>query len=183
MALLSSGEIPLGTLAPDFCLTSVDDTTYRLADFCGAQGLLVAFICNHCPYVRAIEDRLIRLAAYFLAHDSAVVAICSNDATNYPDDSKEALKKRYMEKHYGFPYLIDIDQTVAKAYGAVCTPDLFLFDQHRKLYYHGQLDDNWRDEHKVSHHSLKEALDGLLVGKPAPALQKPSMGCSIKWKS
>jgi peroxiredoxin len=182
MARLNSVELPLGTIAPDFCLGSVDDTIYRLRDFSGRRALLVAFICNHCPYVRAIEDRLITLARYIEAQDCAMVGICSNDATNYPADSKESLRQRWLDKNYGFPYLVDMDQSVAKAYGAVCTPDLFLFDRELRLYYHGQLDDNWHDETKVLHHDLKDALDNMLAGSPAPLGQKPSMGCSIKWK-
>lgn len=182
MALLASIDIPLGGLAPDFCLTSVDDKIYQLSDFSDSEALLIAFICNHCPYVRAIEDRLIKLAHSFSPRDCAVVGICSNDAKNYPLDSQDELKKRAFEQKYGFPYLIDTDQSVARAYGAVCTPDLFLFDSQRKLFYHGQLDDNWQNAALVSRQDLKEAIEKLLKGEKAPSGQKASMGCSIKWK-
>jgi peroxiredoxin len=182
MALLNSGDIPLGTKAFDFTLTGVDDKSYGLKDFTSKNAFLVAFICNHCPYVQAIEDRLIAFARYAKEKNCAMVGICSNDAKSYPADSKENLKKRMFDKNYGFPYLIDEDQSVAKNFGAVCTPDLFLFDQEQKLFYHGRLDDNWQDESKVKSQDLKDALDCLLSKRPAPKLQQPSMGCSIKWK-
>ena len=183
MALLQSQDIRPQFSAADFCLKGIDDKTYCLKDFSQAEGLLVAFICNHCPYVRAIEDRLIGLASYMQKNNGIMIGICSNDPKSYPEDSKENLKKRAQEKNYNFPYLIDEDQTVARAYKAVCTPDLYLFDKERKLYYHGQLDDNWRDSHKVVREDLKDAFDALLKGQPISAMQKPSMGCSIKWKS
>lgn len=182
MVLLPSSASELGVLCPDFSLPGVDDKVYTLADFSSAQTLLIAFICNHCPYVRAIEDRLIALRKSFSTDDLAMVGICANDAQKYPDDSKDALKQRWQSKNYGFPYLIDEDQTVAKAFGAVCTPDLFLFDQHRRLFYHGQLDDNWQDATQVKRQNLKDAIQAILSGMRPPAGQKPSIGCSIKWK-
>lgn len=181
MVLLHSNAPEIGAPIPDFTLDSVEGKTYSLADFSKSKALLIAFICNHCPYVRAIENRLIALKKSFEASKFEIVGICANDPKKYPDDSSEALKRRWQEKGYGFPYLVDRDQTVAKAFGAVCTPDLFLYDQKRKLFYHGQLDDNWQDETKVKVQSLKEAIEAILAGGEAPKDQKPSMGCSIKW--
>lgn len=182
MALLQSNASTLGASCPDFSLLSVDGKRYTLNDFSSSKALLVAFICNHCPYVRAIEDRLLELKRSFDHKDLQVVGICSNDSERYPDDSAEALLKRSQEKNYGFPYLVDDEQTVARSFDAVCTPDLFLYDQERKLFYHGQLDDNWQDASKVTQRLLKDAVHAILDGKPPLRDQKPSMGCSIKWK-
>lgn len=181
MPLLHSNAPQIGAACPDFSLTSVDDKNYSLCDFSSSKALLVAFICNHCPYVRAIEDRLIALAHSFSTRDLQVVGICSNDAKNYPDDGKLPLRKRAEEKDYRFPYLLDEDQSIARAFDAVCTPDLYLYDHHRKLYYHGQLDDNWQHADQVTHQFLKDAVHGILRGDAPPQDQKPSMGCSIKW--
>jgi peroxiredoxin len=182
MVLLHSNPPEIGVACPEFSLVSVDDKRYCLADFSDSQALLVAFICNHCPYVRAIEDRLIALRKAFTITDLAMVGICSNDVKAYPDDSKEMLRQRWEEKSYEFPYLIDESQMVARAFHAICTPDLFLYDRERSLFYHGQLDDNWRDAHQVQEQSLKLAVSTLLLGQEPPQMQKPSMGCSIKWR-
>ena len=182
MVLLHSNAPEIGAPCPDFSLLSVDDKQYSLGDFASSKALLVAFICNHCPYVRAIEDRLLALSGAFDGKTLQIVGICSNDAKTYPDDAKEALRKRAQEKNYGFPYLVDVDQTVAKAFDAVCTPDLFLYDQQRRLFYHGQLDDNWQDHKSVKREFLKEAIQAIVDGKKPPSEQKPSMGCSIKWR-
>jgi peroxiredoxin len=183
MTLLQSKPLPLLTKCPDFSLPSVTDAmVYTLRDFSQSKALLIAFICNHCPYVRAIEDRLLALKHRYAVKDFAMVGICANDSENYPSDSVLELKKRWQEKKYGFPYLIDKDQTVARAFGAVCTPDLFLFDHARQLFYHGQLDDNWQYEAKVIKQDLKEAIDAILNDNPPPKDQKPSIGCSIKWR-
>lgn len=182
MALLSSKTVDVGFSCPDFSLPSVEKIQVSLDNFSAAEALLVAFICNHCPYVRAIEDRLIALRRAFSETELAMVGICSNDAQKYPKDSEGELLKRWQEKNYGFSYLIDEDQAVAKKFDAVCTPDLFLFDQKRKLFYHGQLDDNWQDETKVVHKYLQEAIKNILSHNPPPKEQKPSVGCSIKWK-
>jgi peroxiredoxin len=183
MVLLHSNATNIGAFCPDFDLISVDDKRYSLSDFSSAKSLLVAFICNHCPYVRAIEDRLISLGRAFDKKDFQIVAICSNDKKAYPDDAKENLRKRAHERNYGFVYLVDEDQGVAKAFDAVCTPDFFLYDQERKLFYHGQLDDNWQDASKVQHEILKDAIKAILAHEQPPREQKPSMGCSIKWKT
>jgi peroxiredoxin len=182
MALLHSNAPDIGAPMPKFKLMSVDEKPYTDSDFGQSKALLIAFICSHCPYVRAVEDRLIALKRAFKVADFELVGICSNDPINYPEDSAPKLKQRWLEKDYGFPYLVDVDQTVAKAFGAVCTPDLFLYDHDRRLFYHGRLDDNWQDATKVKKHDLKEAIVGILEEQKAPADQKPSMGCSIKWR-
>lgn len=181
MALINSQHIALKTKAYPFSLMSVDDKIYTLADFKDYCGLLIAFICNHCPYVKAIEDRLIALAQYAKKRDVATVAICANDPIAYPEDNKANLYQRSIDKNYGFPYLIDEDQSVAKNYGALCTPDLFLYDEHQELFYHGRFDDN-RDISKVKQQDLLHALEDMLDGKNPPLPQYPSMGCSIKWR-
>ncbi len=162
---LTSHELALGTPCPPFTLQSVDGKTYSLQDFAQSKALMVAFICSHCPYVRAIEDDLLALKLDGLQ----IIAICSNDASKYPEDAPEALLKRWREKNYGFPYLVDSTQEVAKKFDAVCTPDLFVYDSNRKLYYHGR----WQE--------LESAVKDLLAGKPAPKNQQHSIGCSIKW--
>lgn len=182
MVLLKSTDIALGSPAPDFSLPSVEGKVYSLKDFSGAKGLVVMFICNHCPYVQAIEDRYIALAKEYQAKGIVFVGICSNDPTDYPDDRPEKLRQRWQDKSYDFPYLVDESQDIAKAYGAVCTPDLYVFDRDQTLYYHGRLDDNWQEETKVRQKDLASALEGLLGANPPPSLQHASMGCSIKWK-
>jgi peroxiredoxin len=172
----------LGTPCPDFSLPAVDGKTYTQGDFAGAPVLCVMFICNHCPYVKAVEDRLIRLAAELGPRGVQFVAVCSNDAESYPDDAFDKLRDRWRDKSYGFPYLHDEAQDVARAFGAVCTPDIFVYGRDRKLAYRGRIDDSWKDESKVTRRELADALEALLTGRPVPAPQRPSMGCSIKWR-
>jgi len=173
----------LGATCPDFHLPAVDGNSYRLADFERAPVLVVMFICNHCPYAQAVEDRLIRLARDFGARGAAFVGICSNDEVTYPDDAFDKLAERWRRKQYGFPYLHDEAQDVARAFGAVCTPDIFVYDRERRLAYRGRIDDSWKDEAKVTKHELADAVEALLDGRRPSAEQRPSMGCSIKWKS
>lgn len=182
MVTLKSNLLNRNFSCPSFSLPSVDDKNYALSDFSKSKALLIAFICNHCPYVKALESRIIALRKKYSVEDLSMVAICSNDAEKYPDDSKEALYERWLGQNYGFPYLIDHKQEVAKAFDAVCTPDLFLFDQGRKLFYHGQFDDNWRDASQVKTHDLADAIDALLKNQDYKQKQVPSLGCSIKWK-
>jgi len=182
MVTLQSKELDRNFSCPPFSLPSVDDKHYALADFDQQKALLVLFICNHCPYVKALESRIIALRKKYRPEDLAMVAICSNDAKKYPDDSKEALYERWMSLNYNFPYLIDQEQEVAKAFDAVCTPDIFLFDSERKLFYHGQFDDSWRDASLVKTHSLVDAVDAVLAGQKYTQKQAPTIGCSIKWK-
>jgi hypothetical protein len=141
------------------------------------------FICNHCPYVKAVEDRIIRLAKDYAPRGVQVAGICSNDAETYPDDAFDALAVRWRERGYGFPYLHDESQDVARAFGAVCTPDIFVYDREGRLAYRGRIDDSWKDESKVTTRELAGALDALLAGERPAEKQRPSMGCSIKWRS
>jgi peroxiredoxin len=171
----------LGTPCPPFTLPSVDGRTFARDDFASSPVLVVMFICNHCPYVQAVEDRLIKLARSYGSQGVQLVGICSNDEFTYPDDAPDKLAQRWGEKEYGFPYLHDQTQAVARAFDAVCTPDIFVYDSNRRLAYRGRIDDSWKDEAKVTRRELAEALDALLAGRtPAPD-QRPSMGCSIKW--
>jgi peroxiredoxin len=182
MVLTESRDLPLGTPCPDFRLPSVDGKIFGLDDFREATALAVMFLCNHCPYVQAVEDRIIHLNQEYAPRGVQLVGICSNDPTDYPDDRPERLLARWREKHYGFPYLLDASQDVARAFHAVCTPDIFVFHRHRGLAYHGQIDDNWKDPTKVTKHNLREALDALLAGRTPSHEQTSSIGCSIKWR-
>ena len=182
MALTDSRDLPLGTPCPDFRLRSVDGRTWARDDFRDRQALVVMFICNHCPYVQAVEDRIIALQREYGPRGVQLVGICANDPTDYPDDRPEKLLERWRKKAYGFPYLVDEAQDVARAFGAVCTPDIYVFDRERKLAYHGRIDDDWQNPSKVKRRELAAALDALLDGKPAPREQVHSIGCSIKWK-
>jgi len=182
MALTESRDLPLGTPCPDFRLPTVDGKTFSLDDCVEAKALVVMFICNHCPYVQAVEDRIIQLHLDYAPRGVQVVGICSNDPTDYPDDRPERLLARWREKRYGFPYLIDATQDVARAFHAVCTPDIFVFDARQRLAYHGQIDDNWKEPARVRRRDIREALDALLEGRAPSRDQTPSIGCSIKWR-
>jgi peroxiredoxin len=172
----------LGDPAPDFRLAGVDGKEYTLASFKDARALVVAFICNHCPYVIAVRGRINALARELEGKGVRLVAINSNDAVAYPDDNLDSMKKVAREQGYVFPYLFDETQSVAHAYGAVCTPDFYLFDGARKLRYRGRLDDSWREEKAVKKRDLLAATEALLVGQSPAVEQFPSMGCSLKWK-
>lgn len=182
MVLLNSENIKLGSFAPDFNLKGIDGKNYLLENFSGSKVLVVMFICVHCPYVKAVEDRILALSREYKHKSVQFVGICSNDPTDYPEDRFENIKKHAWEKGYNFPYLHDETQCVARNYGAVCTPDIFVYDSERKLAYHGRIDDNWKEPSKVTRHDLKEAIDALLAGKKSSEDQFPSMGCSIKWR-
>ncbi|MEG3639121.1 thioredoxin family protein [Magnetococcus sp. PR-3] len=182
MVLLHTPPGELGAQAAPFELTGTDGKVHRLEDYKDAKALVVMFICNHCPYVLAVEERLIRLAESLQSHNIAVVGINSNDATNYPDDSFENMCQRSAEKNYTFDYLYDDSQQVAKAYGAICTPDFFIYDGAQKLRYRGRLDDAPRHPAQVSKEELKIAAIAIAEGKPLAQDQHASMGCSIKWK-
>lgn len=183
MALTYTPQAELGTQCPDFQLPAVDGRTYRRADFQNGKPFVVMFICNHCPYVKAIEDRLIQLGSDLKAQGVNVIAICSNDSEDHPEDNFENLKKRAMEKNYSFVYLHDESQSVAQAFGAVCTPDFYVYDGDAKLAYRGRLDDAWKDPSKVQKRELYEAVQSLLKNQILEGRQIPSMGCNIKWKS
>ena len=179
-----STMLPLGTIAPAFRLPDPNGKSVSSDDFRAAPALLVAFICNHCPYVKHIAPAFSRLASEYQARGVAVVAINSNDAKTHPDDSPEKMAEEIQLQGYTFPYLIDESQKVATDYQAVCTPDFFLFDRDRKLVYRGQFDDSRpRVDRPVTGADLRAALDAVLAGKPVSIDQKPSIGCSIKWKA
>ncbi len=181
MALLESNATPLGTAAPSFDLpNALDDEFYSLDDF-DKDVLVVMFICNHCPYVKAVADRLAALGRDY-AERVDFVAISSNDAERYPADGFDKMAEVGADWGFEFPYLYDESQEVAQAYGAVCTPDIFVYDGGRSLVYRGRIDDNWKDESAVTQHELRDALDALLASEPVKEQQHPSIGCSIKWK-
>lgn len=182
MALTYSQTIPFGSLAPDFSLPCVDAKNYSLASFKGKKVLVIIFMCNHCPYVKACIDRLISLQKEFGPVGVQFVGINSNDDKNYPDDNFENMKKFALERGINFPYLRDETQEIAKKYSAVCTPDIFVYDANFNLFYHGRIDDNWQEPEKVTQHELAEVLKALLKSEKPPKDQKPSMGCSIKWE-
>lgn len=183
MALTYTPEAQAGLTLPEFHLPATDGTTVSSKDLLSHnQPIVIMFLCNHCPYVQAIEERLVQLGRVFREH-AQFAAICSNDPADYPEDSFENLKKRAEELDYPFPYLHDDSQNVAKSFEAVCTPDLYIFDSSGVLAYRGRLDDSWKDASKVTKKELQLALEDILQGKQIPLEeQNPSMGCSIKWK-
>lgn len=183
MALTESTMLELGTTAPDFALPDVvTGKTVRRDDFHGQQGLLVMFICTHCPFVKHIEKALAQLSADYAAK-LGIVAISSNDAENYPDDSPAGLKRQAQTFGFKFPYLYDESQQVARAYKAACTPDLYLFDKDFKLVYRGQFDSSRPSNGvPVTGDDLRAALDAVLRGETPGTDQRASVGCNIKWK-
>ncbi len=183
MALTYSPSPKIGSPCPDFSLPTVDQKFATPEDFSTAKALVVMFICNHCPYVKAIEDRLLELAREYQPKNVAFVAICSNDPSDHPEDEPAALFHRWKDKRYPFPYLIDESQETARSFGAVCTPDIYLFDGGQKLSYRGRFDDSWKNPALVKKRELKAAIDAVLAGQPPLDAQIPSMGCSIKWKN
>jgi peroxiredoxin len=184
MALTESTMLELGTAAPDFALLDVvTGKTIRRDDFRGQAGLLVMFICTHCPYVKHIEKGLAQLGSDY-AGKLGIVAISSNDAQNYPDDNPEGLKKQAQRLGFTFPYLYDETQAVARAYDAACTPDIYLFDKDFKLAYRGQFDGaRPGNTVAVTGQDLRAALDAVLRGEKPSGEQKASIGCNIKWKA
>jgi peroxiredoxin len=172
-----------GKLAVDFALPGVDGKTWALADCKGEKGLLVMFICNHCPYVQSIRERIVRDTRELKALGLNSVAIMANDSTDYPEDSFENMKKVAETFDFSFPYLLDESQAVAKAYGAVCTPDFFGYNVDLELQYRGQLDASRKDLVPSARRDLFEAMKQVAETGRGPAEQIPSMGCSIKWKS
>jgi len=183
MARTPSTMLELGTPAPDFSLLDpVTRQQVKLSDFKN-KPVLVAFICNHCPYVILIKEAFAKFARDYQQKGLQIVAINANDVSNYPDDSPEKMIKDAKQFHYSFPYLFDEDQSVAHSYRAACTPDFFMFDADHKLYYRGQFDDaRPKTDIPVTGKDMINAADSLLAGKPAPENQKPSLGCNIKWK-
>jgi len=184
MSLTPSTMIELGTRAPDFSLSDVcTGETIRLRDFEGRQGLLIIFMCAHCPYVKLVETELAQMGADYKNKSLGIVGICSNDAEKYPDDAPEKLGEQAENLHLTFPYCYDESQSIATAYHAACTPDFFLFDKHQLLVYRGQLDDSRPGNNRpVTGLDLRTAIDALLADKAITAEQIPAIGCNIKWK-
>ena len=176
--------LALGSQAPDFSLKNVvDDTIVTFDSNSRTKAVVVAFVCNHCPYVIHLRDRFAEMGNDALAKGALVFAISSNDAENYPDDSPGKMKEEAVTAGYRFPYLHDESQEVAKAYQAACTPDFFLFDANRLLVYRGQFDDSRPgNDLAVTGRDLQTALDAVMEGSPLAGLQKPSLGCNVKWK-
>lgn len=179
MALVHTPDPELGKRCPDFRLPATSGEWVTSEElFTDTQAVLVMFICNHCPYVQAIESRLIELAQAMKSQPVRIVGISSNDAVKYPEDSFEKMKL----KPYPFPYLYDESQKVAQAFGAVCTPDFFLYNAERKLVYRGRLDDSWKDQSQVTRTELRWAIEATIEGREIDFAVKPSMGCSLKWR-
>ena len=190
MAVTESTMMELGHLAPDFSLPAVNpevddrgDERRSLTDYDDAEVLVVVFMCNHCPYVKHIEDALLDVARTYQQRSVQFVGICSNDAVRYPDDSFDRLAERAQDKDYPFPYLQDETQEIAKAYEAACTPDIYIFDENRTLVYRGRFDETRPDDGEPHGGDLRQALDELLETGEVTMEQHPSMGCNIKWKS
>jgi peroxiredoxin len=185
MSLTESTMLALGTPAPEFHLPDVvTGKTVGLGDLGGTKALLIMFVCRHCPYVKHVQSELARLGRDYAGKSLHIVAISSNDAANYPDDAPASLRAMATELGFGFPFLYDESQQVARAYSAACTPDFFLFDEARNLAYRGQLDDSRPGNGKpLTGRDLRGAIDTLLSGGTVDPNQKPSIGCNIKWKS
>jgi peroxiredoxin len=176
--------LPLGTTAPEIELPDVvSGREVSLSEFAGKNGLLVMFICRHCPFVKHVQQELSRIGLDYSQEPLGVVAISSNDATAYPDDAPESLRQMAAELGFTFPFCYDETQAVAKAYDAACTPDFFLFDKNWKLAYRGQLDDSRPGNNvPVTGRDLRAAIDAVLQNRPVSGDQKPSIGCNIKWR-
>jgi len=182
MVLLESKiSLKTGDTAPDFSLMGIDDKMHSLESYVGSKGLLVIFMCNHCPYVKAKIDAIKQIHEKF-KESIALVGINSNDSTEYPDDSFENMKKIADEKGMKFDYLVDEKQDMAKKYGAICTPDPFLFDQNRKLVFHGRIDNAMNPDDTATESTMQENIEKYLAGEKIEKDFDPSIGCSIKWK-
>lgn len=184
MARTPSNMLALGTIAPAFQLPdTISGKTLSLEALRGIKGTVVYFICNHCPFVLHVKEALVAVANDFKERGISFIAISSNDVHNYPEDGPDKMKKFAEQSHFSFPYLYDKTQETARAYEAACTPDIYVFDGHLSLVYRGQLDDSRPgNELPVTGADLRNALMNLLEGKGISAVQKPSIGCNIKWK-
>ncbi|WP_407680686.1 thioredoxin family protein [Candidatus Chordibacter forsetii] len=185
MVATPSTMLPLGTKAPSFSLPNVcTNQSIDLQTVDIHKGCLIAFVCNHCPYVIHLLDPLVRMSNEWVKKGIKVFLISSNDADKYPDDSPVKMRELAEKKQFQFPYLYDEDQSVALAYRAACTPDFFLFDSKLSLFYRGQFDDSRPgNQLEATGTELSLAVDSLLLNQPAPKVQKPSLGCNLKWKS
>lgn len=184
MARTESNMLALGTVAPEFSLMdTVSEKTMNLHAMNGEVGTLIMFICNHCPFVIHVNPEIVKMAKEFQSKGIQFIAISSNDVEKYPEDAPHFMRIKAKAENYTFPYLYDEDQTVAKAYDAACTPDFFLFDNELKLVYRGQLDDSRPGNGSpLTGIDLRNAMENLIKGKEISAIQKPSIGCNIKWK-
>ncbi|WP_299550121.1 thioredoxin family protein [Seonamhaeicola sp.] len=184
MARTPSNMLPLGTIAPNFSLQdTVSDSVKTLEAIKGPNGTVIMFICNHCPFVIHVNSEIVAIAKTYTEKGIGFTAISSNDVINYPQDSPEKMKAHAKNEGYPFPYLYDETQAIAKAYDAACTPDFYVFNTNLELVYRGQLDDSRPENGKpLNGNDLRHALDCLVEGKENTALQKPSIGCNIKWK-
>lgn len=184
MALTPSNMLPLGTKAPSFNLkNTIDDTYVSLESAKGMNGTIIMFICNHCPFVKHVNTELSQLAKDYSSKGITCIAISSNDVENYPEDAPDKMKQNAIENDFIFPYLYDDTQSVAKAYDAACTPDFYVFDSDLKLVYRGQLDSSRPgNEIPVTGEDLRTAIDAVLNNNAISTIQKPSIGCNIKWK-
>lgn len=184
MSLTPSNMLPLGTKAPEFNLkNTVDDTIVSLNEVKGINGTVIMFICNHCPFVKHVNSEISQLAKDYISKGINCIAISSNDVENYPQDNPTKMKENAIEQDFIFPYLYDETQDIAKAYDAACTPDFYIFDSKLKLVYRGQLDNSRPgNEIPVTGKDLRHAIDSLLNNESQSEVQKPSIGCNIKWK-
>ncbi len=184
MALTPSNMMPLGTSAPDFCLPdTVSGKEVCLSDVRGEIATVVMFICNHCPFVKHVQDELVRLGQEYPSQGVSLIAVSSNDAVEYPEDSPQSMKALAKSLGYTFPYLYDETQQAARLYDAACTPDFYIFDQALQCVYRGQLDGSRPgNDIPVTGADLRGALDALLAGQEIDPDQTPSVGCNIKWK-
>ena len=182
MVLLESQiKLKTGDTAPDFELRGTDDKMHLLNDYKNYKGILVIFMCNHCPYVKAKVDALNELFKKY-GKDIAIIGINSNDSTDYPEDSFEAMKETAKEKEFRFDYLVDETQEIAKKYGAMCTPDPFLFNAQKQLVFHGKIDNAMKPNDKVTEKTMIVNMEKLISGEKIEKDFDPSIGCSIKWK-
>jgi len=184
MARTPSNMLPLGTKAPDFTLlNTISNTNKNLNDLKGAKGTVIMFICNHCPFVIHVNKMLVEIANHYSIEGIGFIAISSNDVVNYPQDSPKKMTLHAQENNYPFPYLYDETQEIAKAFDAACTPDIYVFNNALNLVYRGQLDNSRPGNGiPISGNDLKHALDCLLNNTENTHVQKPSIGCNIKWK-
>jgi thiol-disulfide isomerase/thioredoxin len=184
MALTPSNMLPLGVAAPDFSLVNtIDQQTLTLAEVKSDSATVIMFICNHCPYVKHMQEELVKIAENYQAKGIAFVAISANDAVEYPQDAPEKMSEVALALGYPFPYLYDETQAVAKAYQAACTPDFYIFDKDLACVYRGQFDESRPGSTTpVTGRDLCQALDSILAGQPVNPDQQPSIGCNIKWK-
>ncbi|HKI59910.1 MAG TPA: thioredoxin family protein [Mariprofundaceae bacterium] len=181
MALVGSIHVEQGSKLPDFSLKDPSGAQHHSRELVGENGLLLVITCNHCPYAIAVWPRVIRLAREIRAKGVNTVAINPNIHPDYPADSPTAMQEKIAEWGIDFPYLADERQSVAKALAAQCTPDIYLYNGDGELYYHGRIDDYWKDESKVTQQELLPAVESMVAGGDAPSIQHPTIGCSIKW--